>query len=722
MKPSFNRLSRLSRIALAAATITSSHAATWSGTADGNWSDAANWGGSAPTTSGDFLTFNYLALPSNTAPVSTIDSAWATAGAVDGIEFQADAADPASANSYTLKLGTDVTSLAIGADGINSAKTRGTILIDQVGSGKDLFLDADQTWTVSGSANDGRIRVGIDLAGSGKLTKSGTGALRFHSGSSADWTGTFTLESGELGLTDNNAQYSRLGPSIKWRNNNSSVLSLTSNGTFASDIEFTDTGSGAYQFGNSAGTAVSVNLTGNYTGALNESLRFQADPNSGHVYRISGDNSGLTSSLANVGGEGAILIRNVFVYLDSPNALGTDNGLFAAVGENNNTAVGRTAGLLTTNGIPVTGKIKVPVNVRSPNPDGVAQEVTLGLDGTGSASFTGGVTLATTNSTVFKPAKILHLSAPGGGVVTFSGNIVDQTPADANKVPDIQIEGGGKVILSGINSHTAKTTVLPNTTLQVDNVSGTGTGAVEIQNTAILQGVGSISGTVTAAGTIAPGNGVGNLTVGATTLTGTLAVQIDGSTGDQLVSTGNLNITDSTLTIEELGAGFTEPTYEIVLTGGELIGEFASVTVGYAVEYGPNQVILTKVSGSDYDTWAATYLPAIVTNPAADLDNDGLTNQQEYAFGLNPTLGSSVNPITVPLNKTTGTFTYTRRKLSLVTPLAYTVKTSTDLAIWTPASISGESITTAGDIETVVVTLSGAPLGAPKLFVRVSAE
>ncbi|MDP3850030.1 MAG: hypothetical protein Q8Q59_05975, partial [Luteolibacter sp.] len=171
----------------------------------------------------------------------------------------------------------------------------------------------------------------------------------------------------------------------------------------------------------------------------------------------------------------------------------------------------------------------------------------------------------------------------------------------------------------------------------------------------------------------------------------------------------------------EIGA-FSQPSY-VIAQGSTLTGTFASVPLGYNVTYTTTQAILTKVAGSDYDTWKAGFGPGFTdTATTSDPDNDGLTNQQEYAFGLNPTLGSSVNPITVPLDKTTGTFTDTRRKLSLGTPLAYTVKTSTDLAIWTPASISGVSITTAGDIETVVVTLSGAPLGAPKLFVRVSAE
>lgn len=36
-----------------------------------------------------------------------------------------------------------------------------------------------------------------------------------------------------------------------------------------------------------------------------------------------------------------------------------------------------------------------------------------------------------------------------------------------------------------------------------------------------------------------------------------------------------------------------------------------------------------------------------------------MSNDQERAFGLDPTIGSSVNPISIPLNRSTGTFTYT---------------------------------------------------------------
>jgi hypothetical protein len=98
-----------------------------------------------------------------------------------------------------------------------------------------------------------------------------------------------------------------------------------------------------------------------------------------------------------------------------------------------------------------------------------------------------------------------------------------------------------------------------------------------------------------------------------------------------------------------------------------------------------------------------------------------MTNEQEFAFGLNPTLGSSVNPITVQLAKGTGTFTYTRRNPAL-TGLGYKIWTTPDLKnnwVWDQPATQ-EVIATNGDVQTVRVTLSTLPTG-PALFVRVTA-
>jgi hypothetical protein len=98
-----------------------------------------------------------------------------------------------------------------------------------------------------------------------------------------------------------------------------------------------------------------------------------------------------------------------------------------------------------------------------------------------------------------------------------------------------------------------------------------------------------------------------------------------------------------------------------------------------------------------------------------------MTNQQEYAFGLNPTQGSSVNAMIGPIDKITGIFQYTRRATPATTQLTYTVMTSTDLVNWSPDAGVGESIATSGQVETVTFTLTPALLTAPKLFVRVEA-
>jgi hypothetical protein len=123
-----------------------------------------------------------------------------------------------------------------------------------------------------------------------------------------------------------------------------------------------------------------------------------------------------------------------------------------------------------------------------------------------------------------------------------------------------------------------------------------------------------------------------------------------------------------------------------------------------------------------YQIWAADYAPgADVSDPAGDNDNDGLKNQQEFAYGLNPTSGSSVNPITTQLDKTTGLFSYQRL---LASGLTYTYEYSTTLVAedwqaFTPDSAS----TNSGDpVEIITVDLPNVLLTNPKLFIRVNAQ
>jgi hypothetical protein len=106
----------------------------------------------------------------------------------------------------------------------------------------------------------------------------------------------------------------------------------------------------------------------------------------------------------------------------------------------------------------------------------------------------------------------------------------------------------------------------------------------------------------------------------------------------------------------------------------------------------------------------------------ADDDGDGLTNDEERVFGLNPLSGSSSNPISVPFNPTTGTLSFTRRDLTLsghVNKVWY----STTLMNW--QEDAGALITPGtlvNGVQTVAVKLSDSLLTQPKLFVRITSE
>jgi hypothetical protein len=153
-------------------------------------------------------------------------------------------------------------------------------------------------------------------------------------------------------------------------------------------------------------------------------------------------------------------------------------------------------------------------------------------------------------------------------------------------------------------------------------------------------------------------------------------------------------------------------TTELVIKA--LVHESAMVASGSNHLYG-----LTNEAVSDYANWAVSFGAALTDPaPAADPDGDSLTNQQEYAFGLNPTTGSSINPIVSPLIGTQ--FAYTRRA---GTGLTYKVLYSTDLTGWTEDKNAIQSpVAPVNGVERVSVTLVDAIPVDGKLFVRVAAQ
>ena len=123
---------------------------------------------------------------------------------------------------------------------------------------------------------------------------------------------------------------------------------------------------------------------------------------------------------------------------------------------------------------------------------------------------------------------------------------------------------------------------------------------------------------------------------------------------------------------------------------------------------------------TDYDVWAGAH--ELSGGADDDDDGDGLTNSEEYAFGLLPDSPSSCNPMLTPLDTSTGKFLYARREAAL-TGCEYTIWTSTDLSLWTEdKGATQEVIDLWEEIETVEATISSGLLESPALFVKVKAD
>ena len=220
----------------------------------------------------------------------------------------------------------------------------------------------------------------------------------------------------------------------------------------------------------------------------------------------------------------------------------------------------------------------------------------------------------------------------GGGAaidLLLSGNLSDQWPQQTS-IPAASLTktGTGTMVISGTNTYNGNTIVSD--------------GILEFASTSQLQFVvtdAPAANQVTGSGA-ATFNGSFNIdTTAVSGITGHIWLLVD----------------RATLTGESFGSTFSVAGFDDSNNDGLWLMTDAKGNWSFDETTGE----LTLDIGSDYDDWVTAN--GVVGGENDDDDNDGLTNHEEYAFGLDPTGGSSVNPITGPLNKTSGPFAYQRR-------------------------------------------------------------
>lgn len=297
--------------------------------------------------------------------------------------------------------------------------------------------------------------------------------------------------------------------------------------------------------------------------------------------------------------------------------------------------------------------------------------------------------------------------------------------------------GTGTQTLSGPNAYTGTTTVnggILHLTGSLATGSAVTVGGASAAGTPTLSGSGTVNGTLTiaapgggAAGIVNPGavGTTGILNAGATTIAGTYACDVNGAATDRLVVTGNLTL-GGTLSINQIAPG-TPGTYVIATYTGSRIGTLGgTLPSGYSVNYDDtNKEVELVIAAAvpDYNTWGAPY-GLSVGSEGGDLDNDGLTNFAEYAFGLLPNSGASVSPISQTLDKSTGLFKYTRRSTTAFsTGVTYTYEYSTTLnGGWTPFTPASLATDNGNPVEEITVGVPSGLLAEPKLFIHVKAN
>lgn len=231
------------------------------------------------------------------------------------------------------------------------------------------------------------------------------------------------------------------------------------------------------------------------------------------------------------------------------------------------------------------------------------------VTGSHSLTLTGPVTLGSTGRTITNNLAsglaVTFGSAGSPSTITLGNTLGIQTQTSGGGMTIINdaiggtggltVQNGATVVLNSATNAYGGTTTLQGATTGgklLVNGSKTGSGVVNVSSLSILGGGGSVAGTITNNGTIAPGAVDG--TPGTLTATGNVtdaagshwAIELNGTAADKLAVGGNLDLNASdTLDVTGIGTG---TSWVIASYTGTLSGTFDTLNIpsGYTVDYG----------------------------------------------------------------------------------------------------------------------------------------
>ena len=741
---------------------------------------------------------------------NSTDSFYPVGGYIfNGYIRDTDAGVNAARQINIVKTGTSTQTL-VGANvaytGTTTVSSGTLVLRDTTGWGSSIVNNATVDWdTVAGFSRGGN----ITLTGNGTYIKTGAGTFGMGGSSSG-----VKVALGSSALIDIQAGMLRneFGSFNDWTSNQSS-MNVASGATFdlwdcntavidkltgAGTIVKASTSSGGTALGNlivgvangsstysglinngSSALGITKNGTGTLTltGPLVSGVPTSASTFSGNITINGGKLVGAALRTGSNGVFGAAsnsrtitVNAGTTIEFDAPNTFGNHNNTTSptlvvnggtvtnadplSTGKNNNGLRNVTLnnGTLTS----TTGN-SVPANDISPSRPGEDYGA-WGINGTLTST---GTSQITTTDTSHSAGRVL-LSSTGSDSV-FAVN-------DGRLTVGVMLQGGdgdtgglnktgaGTLVLAATNIYRGPTTIT-NGTLELNGSLVKADGAamtpsnITVTSAGKLTGTGLSNGTVYANGIVAPGNGIGTLSVGSTTFTysGSLVEEINSSTNtaDKLAITGDLTLDpNSVLTVTDLGTAtpaagtkFVLATYTGTWNGTPFSGmpDDGLITVGsntYFLNYndtvaGVHALTLTAGSAGVFEDWAAAYgLFGSDATRSADPDHDGVSNLLEFATASDPTDPNS-RPRIYPLMHVIGgtnalTYTLAVRKNAVFAAatspnaskqtankdqLQYTIEASTDLATWNTLSVSEVT----GADATAVKTALGALLTTPSL-------